>query len=155
MWGELETPAAARSGPNEWTAPPAALEDPGAAAAVVGERLRAGETVPGFGHAVYNDRDPRADALLALLPPGRRSAVIEAVLRLTERLDAPAPNVDFAVGALSATAGLAPGSAEAVFAVARTAGLIAHAIEEYPRRLRFRPRAAYTGPPPTAPESSA
>jgi citrate synthase len=119
------------------------IDDPVAARVVVGERLRAGEPVPGFGHAVYRDRDPRADALLALLPS---SPVVGEILALAERLGGPAPNVDFALGALSATARLAPGSAEAIFAVARTAGLLAHAIEEYPHRLRFRPRAAYTGP---------
>jgi citrate synthase len=119
--------------------------DEATARVVVGERLRAGEPVPGFGHAVYRDRDPRADALLALLPS---SSVVSEILALAERLGGPAPNVDFALGALSATAGLAPGSAEAIFAVARTAGLLAQAIEEYPHRLRFRPRAAYTGPRP-------
>ena len=31
-------------------------------------------------------------------------------------------------------------------AFARMAGLIAHALEEYPHRLRFRPRATYVGP---------
>ena len=41
-----------------------------------------------------------------------------------------------------------PGAAEAIFSIARIAGLIAHAMEEYPHRLRFRPRAAYTGPAP-------
>ena len=42
-----------------------------------------------------------------------------------------------------------PGAAEAIFSLARVAGLVAHAIEEYPYRLRFRPRAAYTGPRPS------
>jgi citrate synthase len=42
--------------------------------------------------------------------------------------------------------GLRPGAAATVFALARTVGLIAHALEEYPHRLRFRPRATYVGP---------
>ena len=50
--------------------------------------------------------------------------------------------------ALAHTFGFVPGAAEAIFAVARSAGLIAHALEEYPHRLRFRSRAAYTGPQP-------
>jgi citrate synthase len=41
-----------------------------------------------------------------------------------------------------------PGAGEAVFAVARTAGWLAHALEEYARRTPLRPRALYTGPPP-------
>ena len=36
---------------------------------------------------------------------------------------------------------------EVIFAVARTVGWLAHAIEEYKHRLRYRPRAVYTGVP--------
>jgi len=43
---------------------------------------------------------------------------------------------------------MVPGAGEAVFAVARCAGFVAHAMEEYRHRLRFRVRAAYTGPAP-------
>jgi citrate synthase len=118
--------------------------------AALGERLAAGELLPGFGHAVYRGRDPRADALLDLLraaaPP--RLAIVEEVLRVAGRYGGPAPNVDLALGALANTLGLVGGAAEAIFAVARSAGLIAHALEEYPHRLRFRARAAYVGPAP-------
>jgi citrate synthase len=56
------------------------------------------------------------------------------------------PNVDFALAGLSYVAGLPPEAGEIVFAVARSAGWIAHAIEEYGEaRLRFRPRAIYIG----------
>ena len=42
---------------------------------------------------------------------------------------------------------MAPDAGEAVFAVARTAGWIAHALEEYGEApLRYRVRARYTGP---------
>jgi citrate synthase len=43
---------------------------------------------------------------------------------------------------------MASGSAEAIFALARTAGWLAHAGEEYAHHLRYRIRAAYTGPSP-------
>src|SRR5439155_11673142 len=124
--------------------------DAAAAPGVLGERLAAGEALPGFGHAVYRARDPRADALLELLrgarPDPARLAVVDAVLAAAGRHDGPAPNVDLALGALTDCLGLAPGSAEAIFAIARTAGLIGHALEEYPHRLRFRARARYSGP---------
>ncbi|HVM63250.1 MAG TPA: citrate/2-methylcitrate synthase, partial [Acidimicrobiales bacterium] len=125
--------------------------DPARAGRVVGERLRAGERIPGLGHAVYRERDPRADYLLpvfAALPllPGRW-AVVEAVLAIVEeRLDV-LVNVDFALGALVFAAGMRGDASEAVFGVSRTAGWLAHALEEYDERpLRFRARAAYTGP---------
>jgi citrate synthase len=124
------------------------------APAAVGERLRADGRLPGFGTGIYRDRDPRADTLLALVRRSgerERVAVVDAVLELTGRLDGPSPNVDFALGAVSTCMGLAPGAAEAIFGVGRLAGLVAHAIEEYPHRLRFRPRAVYTGPVPDHP----
>jgi citrate synthase len=130
----------------------AAIPDAAAVPAALGDRLAAGEPLPGFGHAVYRGRDPRADALLDLLaeagPDPARHAVLEAVLQTAGRHAGPAPNVDLALGALTDCLHLVPGSAEAIFAIARTAGLIAHALEEYPYRLRFRARAAYSGPAP-------
>ena len=72
--------------------------------------------------------------------------MLHAVLETATRHDGPQPNVDLALGALTDCLGLQPGSAEAIFAIARCAGLIAHALEEYPYRLRFRARAAYVGP---------
>lgn len=57
------------------------------------------------------------------------------------------PNVDLALGAFTWLADMAPDAGEAVFAISRTAGWIAHGLEEYTEPpLRFRPRARYTGP---------
>jgi citrate synthase len=55
-------------------------------------------------------------------------------------------NIDFALAALAAAAGLIRGAGEAIFAVARTAGWLAHGIEEYQRATPIRPRGIYTGP---------
>jgi citrate synthase len=125
----------------------AGMRDAGDVAAALGERLSAGEPLPGFGHKVYRGPDPRAETLLALLRDAapERLPVIEEVLRLAGRHDGPSPNVDLALGAIGDAFGFTPGSAEAIFAVARTAGFIAHALEEYPYRLRLRARAAYVG----------
>ncbi|GAA1626132.1 hypothetical protein GCM10009733_023530 [Nonomuraea maheshkhaliensis] len=43
------------------------------------------------------------------------------------------PNVEFALGALCFAHDLANGTGEAVFVIARSAGWIAHALEEYER----------------------
>jgi citrate synthase len=67
---------------------------------------------------------------------------------LGERSDA-IPNVDLALGALTFLAGMPAAAGEALFAIARTAGWLAHAMEEYEEKpLRFRPRARYIGPRP-------
>ncbi|TDD79935.1 helix-turn-helix domain-containing protein [Actinomadura darangshiensis] len=130
----------------------AEVGDPASASRVVGERLRGGERIPGFGHVVYKSGDGRAALLLDLVraaAPGHgRLAAAEAVLAETARRRLPTANIDFAVAALGAVAGFVPGAGEAVFAVARTAGWLAHALEEYGRRSPLRPRAVYVGPPP-------
>jgi len=124
---------------------------PTRAARVLGERLRRGARLPGLGHAVYRERDPRAATLLPLvagvpLLPGRWP-VVEAILAIVEERDDALVNVDFALGALAWCGGMGADATEAVFALARTAGWLAHAGEEYTERpVRFRPRAAYTGP---------
>ena len=73
---------------------------------------------------------------------------MEAILDAAEALGLPAPNVDFGLAALADAMGLRPDAATTIFTFARLAGLIAHALEEYPHRLRFRPRATYVGPAP-------
>jgi len=74
--------------------------------------------------------------------------VVEALLDATARRGLPEPNVDLALAALAHVAGMVRGAGEAIFAVARTAGWIAHALEEYDRNTPIRPRAVYTGPAP-------
>jgi citrate synthase len=122
------------------------------AAEAIGSRLRDGERIAGFGHSVYHDRDPRCDALLAQLKSawGGLSAwrTVTDILDVMADRALPAPNIDFAIATFCHFNGLMSGAGEAIFAVARCAGWIAHAIEEYPHRLRFRPRAVYVGVPP-------
>jgi citrate synthase len=81
-------------------------------------------------------------------PP--RLAVVEALLAAAADRGLPEPTVDLALAALAHVAGMTRGAGEAVFAVARTAGWIAHALEEYERDTPIRPRARYAGPAPGA-----
>jgi citrate synthase len=132
----------------------AAAASPDDVPRVVGELLRRGEKVPGFGHFVYRTGDPRAVLLLDLVrraaPKSGQLAVAEAVLAEVRRKSLPEPNIDFAIATLARVAGMVRGSGEAVFAVARTAGWIAHALEAYAGPGPLRPRAVYTGRPPVA-----
>jgi citrate synthase len=122
----------------------------GSVAKVIGERLRRGERIPGLGHKIYRRVDPRAEILLGLirnqpLPPQRWEVVEDTVALLRNRFTH-VVNIDFALGALVWAAGLDLESAECLFAIARSAGWVAHAIEEYGEEpLRFRPVAVYTG----------
>jgi citrate synthase len=127
----------------------AAASSPEDVPRVVGELLRRGEKVPGFGHFVYRSGDPRATLLLDLVrraaPKSAQLAVAEAVLAEVRGKSLPAPNIDFAIATMARVAGMIRGSGEAVFAVARTAGWIAHALEAYAGPGPLRPRAVYTG----------
>jgi citrate synthase len=116
----------------------------------VGRRLRRGDRIPGLGHTVYTAADRRATALLerirAAAPDHPRLAVAEAVLADSQRRRLPGPNVEFALAVLVSVAGMVTGAGEAIFAVARTAGWLAHAIEEYAHATPMRLRAVYIGP---------
>ena len=133
----------------------AAAAEPQDVTRVVGSLLRRGERIPGFGHFVYRAGDPRAAFLLgeirARAPGSPRLAVADALVREVVGRGLPTPNIDFALAVLASVAGMVPGAAEAVFAVARTAGWIGHALEEYARHTPLRPRARYTGPHYPAP----
>jgi citrate synthase len=117
---------------------------------VLERRIAAGGPLPGFGHRVYRDRDPRADHLLERLDDlaggSDRARVVGAVLEAACALRLPAPNADFGLAALADVMALGGDAGTAIFTIARLAGVLAHAIEEYPHRLRFRPRARYVGP---------
>jgi len=129
----------------------AEVSSPERAAEAIGERLRRGDRLPGFGHRLYPRGDPRAPALLELLRRcwrgHQRLDAIEAVIAACEERGLPAPNIDFVLASLAHLAGMHRGSSEAIFAMARTAGWLAHALEEYERRTSIRPRAIYVGVP--------
>jgi citrate synthase len=130
------------------------IERPELAAAAIGRRLRRGERLRGFGNRLYPDGDPRAAFLLARLRAAAagspRLAVVEALLETAGRRGLPHPNVDLALAALAHVATMTRGAGEAIFAVARSAGWIAHALEEYARDAPIRPRAVYIGPTPAS-----
>ncbi len=124
--------------------------------AVVGEHLRSESGFPGFGHRVYEVADPRAAPLIDVIKSAGASTDLleagDAIRSLVDDAGVGAVNVDFALGVFAEAFEL-PGGGDSVFSIARCAGLVAHAIEEYPHRLRYRARAAYVGPlPGPAPE---
>ncbi|MEV0749525.1 citrate synthase [Streptomyces sp. NPDC050273] len=128
----------------------------GGAAPVVADHLRSGRRVPGLGHRLYAVEDPRARTLFALLAEVPRAAPALAAARdvvaTTTRHTPLHANVDLALAVLSVSSGMAVEAGETVFAISRTAGWIAHALEEYGERpLRMRPSGQYTGPRPPQP----
>ncbi len=128
----------------------------GSAAPVVAAYLRARPVLPGLGHRVYQSEDPRATALFELLEhvPAAAEALAAAreVCAIASRHTVQPANVDLALAVLSVGARMPADAGETIFAVARTAGWIAHAIEEYAEApLRLRLSARYAGPRPPQP----
>lgn len=128
----------------------------GTAVPVIADELRAGRRIPGLGHRLYAGEDPRARALFALLErvPRAEPALLAArdVVATTARHTTLHANVDLALAVLTVSSGMPATAGETIFAVARTAGWIAHALEEYGERpLRMRPSGHYVGPRPPQP----
>lgn len=114
---------------------------------VLDRHLQAALPIAGFGHPLYPDGDPRAASLLALFePPEPIARFIEQVTALTGLL----PTIDMALAALVARHGLPDDAAFALFATARSVGLLAHALEQRQVGQMIRPRGRYVGPLPEA-----
>ncbi|MFD2767829.1 citrate synthase [Micromonospora eburnea] len=149
--GALDGPMHGAVGTSVYRMIEAALRD--GAPAAIAECFRNGG-LPGFGHSLYPAGDPRGAALLDLVAElpiegELRRAVDDLVATAARR--AALPNVDFAVAALAHATGMGPAAGEVIFAIARTAGWIAHVIEEYAQPAnRFRWNSGYTGPPPVS-----
>jgi citrate synthase len=117
------------------------------ARAVLSGRLRRGERLPGFGHPLYPEGDPRAALLMSL----SRDPLAHAVSRAGHALFREHVNLDFGLVALARARRLPESAPLVLFALGRTVGWIAHAIEQYASPELIRPRANYTGPPPAIP----
>jgi len=114
-------------------------------AAAIAARQDEDRAIPGFGHPLYPDGDPRAQALLDRFRPSPDMQALRGAVAGQTGL---APNVDFALVALADTLSLPRDAPFALFAVARCAGWIAHALEQGQADRLIRPRARYVGPAP-------
>lgn len=121
--------------------------------------LARGDRLMGFGHRIYKVRDPRADVLKrAMGTLGSISADLglaaevetyarEALARAKpgRRLDT---NVEFYTAILLGALNIPREAFTPIFAVGRTAGWIAHALEQQRTGRLLRPASVYTGPMP-------
>jgi len=114
--------------------------------ALLRARLERGDDLPGFGHPLYPDGDARAAAILDRIP-GRRQNW-RALAAAVEQVTGLRPSIDFALVVLRRYLGLPAGSALSLFALGRSIGWVAHAIEQRSQGTLIRPRASYVGPPP-------
>src|SRR2546430_7897586 len=123
-------------------------ETPKRSRAVIANRLRRGESLPGFGHPLYPAGDPRAALLLKMSEAaGNKETLrlVRATARAGSELLQTQPNLDFGLVALARTYRLPDHAPLLLFALGRTVGWIGHAIEQYATGQLIRPRARYTG----------
>jgi citrate synthase len=121
------------------------------------DRVRQGSVVYGFGHRAYKTDDPRGLILHRIA----RDVAEPARLELAEALERAAlaalreahptarlfTNVEFYTAVVLEAIGLPPELFTPTFAVARTAGWTAHAIEQAADNRLIRPDLEYVGPP--------
>jgi citrate synthase len=124
----------------------------------VKDRIDSGGRIPGWGHRVYNVKDPRAKILQAKLEDLSAAteeskwldytATIEEYL--TDEMDLPskgiAPNVDYYSGSVYHKLGIPIDMYTPIFAMSRSGGWVAHVLEYWQDNRLIRPRGRYTGP---------
>jgi citrate synthase len=151
------------TGPLHGGAPGPTLDMLDAAAAAGGldlwleQKLERGERIAGFGHRVFRGNDPRAAALRAAVQQlGANAGRLQFAAQLEARLGAvlsrlkpgrrlPA-NIEIMAALLLDAVGIARNAFTAVFAIARSAGWIAHALEQQKTGRMIRPASHYVGP---------
>jgi citrate synthase len=108
---------------------------------------------PGFGHAIYPGGDPRALLLkqvAATIARHRGKRLYELALKVEEAVwkrDQLRPNLDFYLTVCVRILGFPAGLPAGVFALGRSAGWIAHSLEQYVNNRLIRPRMRYKGSP--------
>lgn len=130
--------------------------NPDRAPEAVRQVLNGGGRIPGFGHRVYKNFDPRYRVLREMAKSLARrkgradlfatAAAIEAesLRRLSD--SNLYPNVDFYSGLVMHLLGIPVTVFTPVFAIGRAAGWSAHILEQRERNRLLRPMAYYTGP---------
>ena len=118
----------------------------------IAARWQRGDDLPGFGHALYPDGDPRAAELLARLrvqcADAPAMAKLEAMIAATEEVSGQRPNIDLMLAAICLVHDLTATPALVMFAAGRLAGWLAHALEQQDQGRLIRPRARYAGVEP-------
>lgn len=127
-------------------------EGPGAEE-LVDRRVEAGDRIPGLGHRVYDDEDPRAATLFGLAEErGVAGTYVEKYRAIrdafAERKVPLVVNVDGAIAAVMSDMGWDWRLGKGLFVMARTPGLVAHVHEEMGEEPFRREYGDYVGPRP-------
>lgn len=124
----------------------------GAAGAQVLARLRHGERIPGFGHRVYQARDPRAALLREMSAELGAASGDDTYYRMSQKMAEVVfaekglyPNVDFYAATVYHYLRIPTGLFTSVFSVSRMAGWTSHVMEQHADNRLIRPDSEYIG----------
>lgn len=130
---------------------------------IVADWLGAGEKMPGFGHQLHKEGDPRRRPMLALIEQAialgeiegsfaRAALALEAALGRSKGSGL-GMNVDGVTAIVYCEIGLPPAAAKGLFCLSRGVGIVAHALEEMQSGARIKgplppgDEVKYIGPP--------
>ena len=134
------------------------IENPDQAEEYIERKLAKKEVIWGMGHREYKTKDPRAiilQRLMTKLIEERGGGVFHQLFETAQQVEKIAEerlsskgvyaNVDFYSGLLYSAMGIPPDQFTTIFAMARSAGWLAHWREQLADNRIFRPTQVYTG----------
>ncbi len=114
--------------------------------------LASGERIMGFGHRMYKTEDPRSRHLRKYSEKLCRRAGLEHLFEISQRIEEQVrrlkgicPNVDFYSATVQEALGIPKEYFTCIFSMARTAGWIAHVMEQFRDNRLIRPTSNYIG----------
>lgn len=126
------------------------LQDGKTAEEIVSEKLGQGKKIPGLGHKVYDEKDPRAEKIFQkaeeLDVAGEHTEKMKAIQKEFAEQKIPLViNVDGAIAGVMSDLGWDHRLGKGLFIIARTPGLVAHVREEMDEEDFRREKGKYTG----------
>jgi citrate synthase len=128
------------------------IRGPDQVKAYIDGMLASGKRVMGFGHRVYKTEDPRSQHLRRFSEKLSRRTATRNLFEISHQIEKLVlerkgihPNVDFYSATVQEALGIPKEYFTCIFAVARTAGWIAHVLEQFQDNRLIRPTSNYTG----------
>lgn len=114
------------------------IKDGTSASEIINQRIEQGKKMPGFGHRIYKDKDPRTTLIYSELEKANLGSQFIQIMQdlqteLNQKLEKNLPiNIDGAIATVLCAFNWDPKLGNAVFLIARTPGLIGQYLNNTP-----------------------